>query len=764
MSEESSFEAQALTYHRSAPAGKLAIRPTKPLATQRDLALAYSPGVAVACRHISDDPLNASEVTARANMVGVVSNGTAVLGLGDIGPLASKPVMEGKAVLFKKFGGIDVFDIEVEEDDPDKFVDTVARLNPTFGAINLEDIGAPECFDIEDALRRRMDVPVFHDDQHGTAIIVAAAVLNGLRLSGKRIEDLRIAVAGAGAAAVACLDQLCDMGAKRENILVSDAHGVLHGGRTDEMHPRQARYCRDTDKRSLGEIFDGADVFLGLSAPEIVKPDMVKKMGEQPMIFALANPVPEIRPEHAREARPDAIIGTGRSDYPNQVNNVLCFPFIFRGALDCGARDIGSSMRLACVHALADLAQAEAHDMVASAYGDEPMKFGPDYIIPKPFDPRLIVEVAPRVAAAAAESGLADRPIKDLDAYRQSLNQFVYRSGLVMRPVFAKAKEAPKRLVYAEGEEERVLRAAQTVVDEGMAQPILIGRTRVVHKRIEKLGLRLEQDSDYELVDPESDPRYREYWQLYYQLMARKGGTPDVARQVVRTSTTVIAALMVHRGEADGLICGTIGHYTSHYNEVVDLLGLYPGIETPTAVEVLVSQHGTYFIADTHVNADPTSEEVADIALLAAEQVRRFGITPKAALLSHSNFGEHRTDSALKMSHAVQRLRTRAPGMEVEGEMHPDAALEEAVRERIFPDAQLKGEANLLVMPNVDAANIAYNMTKVLGDAMNIGPLLLGPAQPATIMTPAATVRGIVNVSALCVIDAQIQASGQGRP
>ncbi|HEX7968781.1 MAG TPA: NADP-dependent malic enzyme [Stellaceae bacterium] len=758
MAEE--LRESALEYHRLPTPGKIGIVATKPLANQRDLALAYSPGVAAACLAIAAEPGEASTVTARSNLVAVITNGTAVLGLGAIGPLAAKPVMEGKAVLFKKFAGIDVFDIEVAERDPDKLVEVVAALEPTFGGINLEDIKAPECFEIEAKLRKRLKIPGFHDDQHGTAIIVAAAIRNGLRLIGKPLSQVKLVASGAGAAALACLDLLVDMGLPIENIIVTDKYGVVWRGRKEEMDPRKERYAKDTNARALGEVIGGADIFLGLSAPDVLKPEMVAKMAGRPLIFALANPDPEIRPEAARAVRPDAIIATGRTDYPNQVNNVLCFPFIFRGALDVGATAINEAMKIACVEALADLALAEPSDVVAAAYGDTPLTFGPDYLIPKPFDPRLILQLAPAVAKAAMDSGVATRPIEDFAAYRQRLSQFVFRSGLAMKPVFDRARSDPKSLVYAEGEDERVLRAVQQVVDDGLAKPILIGRREVVRRRIEKLNLRLQLDKHVALVDPEDDPRYQDYWKLYHSLMERKGVSPDFARALVRTRNTVIAALMLRRGEADAMLCGAIGQYHRHLRHLVDILGLVPGASAPAALSALIMQKGIYFFCDTYVVDDPTAEQVAEMALRAADAVRHFGIEPKVALLSQSNFGSADTPPARKMRQAFALLRQRAPSLEVEGEMHADAALSEEIRQRIFPNALLKGSANVLIMPNLDAANITFNTVKVLGDGQAVGPILLGINGAAHIVTPSITVRGLLNMTAIAVYDAQVSAAG----
>jgi len=759
MSDEktkNSLQEAALQYHRLPRPGKVSVEATKPLTTQRDLALAYSPGVAAACQAIVDDPAAASEVTSRGNLVAVISNGTAVLGLGAIGPLASKPVMEGKGVLFKKFAGIDVFDIEVDQRDPDKLVEVVAALEPTFGAINLEDIKAPECFEVEARLRERMNIPVFHDDQHGTAIIVSAAVVNALRVVDKPIDKVKLVTSGAGAAALACLDLLVHLGLPIENIIVTDIEGVVYEGRTELMDERKERYAKATDARTLADVIDGADIFLGLSAPGVLKPDMVARMADRPVVMALANPVPEIMPEEVKAVRPDAVIATGRSDFPNQVNNVLCFPFIFRGALDVGATAINHEMKIACVYALADLAMQEGTDIVANAYGDAESSFGPDYLIPRPFDPRLITELAPAVAKAAMDSGVATRPIADFEAYRHRLEQFVYRSGLIMKPVFSRAREEPKRVVYAEGEEERVLRAAQVVVDDRLAFPVLVGRRQVVESRCRKLGLRLREGKDYELVDPQDDPRYNEYWHLYHQLMARRGVSPPRAREVVRTNTTVIGSLMVQKQEADALICGTYGPYRQHLRHMLSIIGLRTGVAMPAALSALIVPRGTIFMTDTYINPDPTPEQIAGSVELATEEMRRFGVTPKVALVSHSNFGTLDTGSAIKMRRALSLIRRRQPDLDVDGEMHADAALNESIRNRIFPNSTLQGEANLLVMPTLDAANIAFNMIKAINEAVSIGPLVLGAARPAHVLTPSVTVRGIVNVTAIASVDAQL--------
>jgi malate dehydrogenase (oxaloacetate-decarboxylating)(NADP+) len=745
----------ALAYHRLPTPGKLEVTATKPLGNQHDLALAYSPGVAAACEAIVADPAEASSLTARANLVAVVTNGTAVLGLGAIGPLAAKPVMEGKAVLFKKFAGIDVFDIELAELEVDKLVEIVAALEPTFGAINLEDIKAPDCFDLEARLRQRMKIPVFHDDQHGTAIIVAAAIYNGLRLVGKEIGKVKLVTSGAGAAALACLDLLVSMGVSRENIWVTDIAGVVYEGRTEVMDRWKACYAQPTDARSLADVIGGADVFLGLSAPGVLKPAMVKTMADKPLILALANPVPEIMPEEAKKVRPDAIIATGRSDYPNQVNNVLCFPFIFRGALDVGATTINEVMKLACVKALADLAMAEPSEVVAKAYGGQALRFGPEYLIPRPFDPRLILQIAPAVAKAAMDSGVATRPIEDFPAYCERLGRFVFRSGLIMKPIFERARRSPVRLIYAEGEDERVLRAIQVVVDEGLAKPILVGRPRVVQTRIERLGLRLDARRDVELVNPESDRRFKDYWQTYHGLMQRKGISPDAARTIVRTRNTVIAALAVRRGDADAMICGVTGLYHRHLAHIRNVIGVEPGVHELSALSLLILPSGTYFLADTYVTPDPSAEEVVEMTLLAAAHLRRFGIEPKIALLSHSNFGSSNDASARKMRKALKLLHERAPDLEVEGEMHGDAALNAATRAHIFPHSKLTGAANLLIMPNLDAANIAFNLVKELGEGLPVGPILIGTAAPAHILTPSVTARGVVNMSAIAVVDAQ---------
>jgi len=751
----------ALEYHRLPRPGKISILPTKQLTNQRDLGLAYSPGVAAACEEIVRDPAQAMQLTARANLIAVITNGTAVLGLGAIGPLAAKPVMEGKAVLFKKFAGIDCFDIEVNERDPDKLVEIIASLEPTFGGINLEDIKAPECFIVERKLRARMKIPVFHDDQHGTAITVGAAVLNGLKVVGKELAQVKLVASGAGAAALACLDLLVKMGMPVANITVTDIKGVVYRGRKEEMDPDKERYAMDTKARTLDEVIGGADVFLGLSAGGVLKPAMVKKMAGRPLILALANPEPEIRPELAKEARPDCVIATGRSDYPNQVNNVLCFPFIFRGALDVGATTITLEMELAAVRAIAELAQAETSEQVALAYNIESISFGPEYLIPRPFDPRLIARVAPAVAKAAMDSGVATRPIADLDAYRESLAQFVYHSGLIMKPLFAAAKRSPKRIVYAEGEDERVLRAVQIVVDEGLAQPLLIGRPQVVEQRIERLGLRVKAGRDFNLVNPELDPRYRDYWSSYHKLVERKGVSPEYAKVEMRRRHTLIGAMLMYKGEADGMLCGTFGTHALHLHYIDQVIGLQPGVRHYAAMNALVLPNHTVFICDTYVTPDPDAEHIAEMTMLAADEVRRFGIVPKVALLSASNFGSLELPSSRKMQRALAILQERAPQLKVEGEMHGDAALSEEIRLKVFPSSRFKGEANLLVMPTLDAANIAFNLLKTAaGDGVTIGPILLGAARAAHILTPSATVRRLVNMTALTVVDVNAPRAG----
>jgi malate dehydrogenase (oxaloacetate-decarboxylating)(NADP+) len=754
------FKETALAYHRFPTPGKISVVPTKDLNNQRDLALAYSPGVAAASERIAENPDEARDLTARGNLVAVISNGTAVLGLGAIGPLAAKPVMEGKGVLFKKFAGIDVFDIEIDAADPERIVEIIASLEPTFGGINLEDIKAPECFIVERKLRERMKIPVFHDDQHGTAICVGAAIYNGLRVIGKEIADVKLVASGAGAAALACLDLLVKLGLRRENVVVTDKAGVVYSGRVEEMDPYKSIWAIDTPARTLADVIGGADVFLGLSAGGVLKPEMVAQMAPRPIIMALANPTPEIMPEEARAVRPDAILATGRSDFPNQVNNVLCFPFLFRGALDVGATTINDEMKLACVRALADLAKAESSDVVARAYGGQDLRFGPEYLIPRPFDPRLISAIAPAVARAAMDSGVATRPISDWAEYRAGLEQFVYRTGMIMRPVFARAKTDPRRVVFAEGEDERVLRAIQIVLDEGLARPQIIGRRSVVAARLERLGLRYRIDSDVPLTDPEDDPRYRDYWQHYHRLMERRGVSPDTARTVVRTRASVIGALMVIREDADAVICGTVGRFDRHLRDVLDIIGLRPGVQEVSSLQLLVSQRNSVFMTDTNVSYAPTAEKIAEQTLLAAEMVRMFGIVPKVALLSHSSFGTSEHESARTMRQALELVVRAAPDLEVEGEMPGDAALDPKTRERIFPSSRLGGIANLLVMPSIDAANIAFGLSRVLTEGLSVGPILVGMARAAHVVTPAITVRGLVNMAALATIDAQAHAGG----
>jgi malate dehydrogenase (oxaloacetate-decarboxylating)(NADP+) len=761
---EEQLRKAALEYHRFPVPGKIAVTPTKGLVNQRDLALAYTPGVAKVCEEIAAHPEEASNYTARGNLVAVITNGTAVLGLGNIGPLAAKPVMEGKAVLFKKFAGIDVFDIEINERDPHRLVDIIAALEPTFGGINLEDIKAPECFIVERELRKRCKIPVFHDDQHGTAITVSAAFINGLKVVGKDIGKIRLVVSGAGAAALACLDLLVSLGLKKENIAVTDIAGVVYKGRKEEMDEDKARYAIETKARKLGDVIAGADVFLGLSAGKVLKPEMVKQMAERPLILALANPEPEILPELVKEVRPDAVMATGRSDYPNQVNNVLCFPFIFRGALDVGATTINREMEIAAVNAIAALAQAEQSDIVAAAYGEQDLKFGPEYLIPRPFDPRLISIVAPAVARAAMESGVATRPIVDFDAYVQRMTEVVYHSGLIMKPVISAAKKSPKRVVYAEGENEVVLRAVQVAVDEGIVRPVLIGRPDVVKVRIERLGLRLQRDRDFELVDPNDDPRYREYWTEYQRLGERRGVTPEIAKLDMRRRATLIGAMLMRMGAADAMLCGLLGRYDSHLRFVDLVIGKRPGVQNFSAMNMVLLPDRTLFIADTYVNFDPTAEQITESTVLAAEEISRFGLTPKVALLSHSSFGSADSVTARKMRNALAQIRERAPGLEIEGEMHGDAALSEEIRAKAFPHSSLKGPANLLVMPTLDAANIAFNLLKTAsGDGITVGPILLGAAKPVHILTTSVTVRRIVNMTALIVADANAQ-RGEQRP
>ncbi|MCS0501789.1 NADP-dependent malic enzyme [Ancylobacter mangrovi] len=745
----------AMIYHRLPRPGKLEIQATKPLANQRDLALAYTPGVAAVCEAIAADTQLVAELTAKQNLVAVVSNGTAVLGLGNIGPEASKPVMEGKAVLFKKFAGIDVFDIEINALEVDHVVSVVAALEPTFGGINLEDIKAPECFEIETQLRAKMNIPVFHDDQHGTAIIVAAAIVNALHIGGKKIEDVKIVTSGAGAAAIATLNLLVSMGAQRENIWVTDIEGVVYEGREKLMDPYKGAFAQKTDKRTLAEVIAGADIFVGLSAGGVLKAEMLKTMAERPLIMALANPTPEIMPDLAREARPDAMICTGRSDFPNQVNNVLCFPFIFRGALDAAATTINEEMKIAAVHAIAELARDTPSDVVARAYGGETPVFGPTSLIPSPFDPRLILRVAPAVAKAAMDSGVAKRPIADFDSYREQLDRFVFRSGLVMKPLFTLAKQAPKRVIYAEGEDERILRAAQVVVEEGLARPILIGRPSVIDTRLERFGLSIRPGVDFDLINPEDDPRYRDYVQTYVECAGRRGVTPELARTLVRTTPTVIAALAVIRGDADTMLCGVEGRFIRHLRHIRTIIGLAPGVRDVAALSMLLTPKGAFFLCDTQVTPDPSPDDLAEMAQLAAAHVRRFGIEPRVALLSHSDFGSRDDESAIKMRRTLDLIIERAPGLLVDGEMEGDSALVPEMRERVMPGGRLQGVANILVMPNLDAANISYQMVKVFGNALPVGPILLGTARPAHILTPSVTARGVVNMTAIAVVEAQ---------
>ncbi|WP_374588316.1 NADP-dependent malic enzyme [Ideonella dechloratans] len=746
----------ALEYHEFPTPGKVAISATKQLINQRDLALAYSPGVAAACEEIVEDPANAFRYTSRGNLVAVVSNGTAVLGLGNIGPLASKPVMEGKGVLFKKFAGIDVFDLEVAENDLDKLVDVIAALEPTFGGINLEDIKAPDCFYVERKLRERLSIPVFHDDQHGTAIVVGAALLNGLKVVGKDIKQVKLVSSGAGAAALACLNLLVKLGLPRENIWVTDLAGVVYEGRTELMDPDKALFAQKTEQRSLREAIAGADIFLGLSAGGVLKPDMVATMAAKPLIFALANPTPEIMPEEVKAVRDDAIMATGRTDFPNQVNNVLCFPYIFRGALDCGARTINDEMEIAAVRAIAELARAEQSDVVASAYAGATLSFGPEYLIPKPFDPRLMIQIAPAVAEAAMASGVATRPIADMTAYREKLQNFVYASGTMMKPIFSVAKKAKaRRVAYAEGEDRRVLRAVQVVADEGLARPVLVGRASIIRARVEKLGLRLEEGRDYEIVNIDDDRRYRDFWQTYHQMMERKGVTEQLAKIEMRRRLTLISSMLLHKGEVDGMICGTWGTTAMHLAHIESVIGRRAGVQNFACMNGLVLPNRQIFLVDTHVNYDPTAEQLAEITILAAEEMLRFGIQPKAALLSHSSFGSSNQPSAVKMRQTLALVQQQAPWLEIDGEMHGDAALDAEYRAELMPRSSLKGEANLLVLPNIDAANISYNLLKTAaGGGIAIGPVLLGAAKPVHILTPSATVRRIVNMTALTVADA----------
>ncbi len=750
---EDHLRKEALDYHRLPTAGKISLAPTKALTTQHDLSLAYSPGVAYACTAIQEDPLLAAELTSRANLVAVITNGTAVLGLGNIGALAGKPVMEGKGCLFKKFAGIDVFDIEVSETDPVKFVEVVAALEPTFGGINLEDIKAPDCFYIEKALRERMNIPVFHDDQHGTAIVTAAAVINALQLVGKQIENVRLVASGAGAAALACLNLLISLGLKRENVLLCDSRGVVYAGR-DHVDESKQGYVRETNFRTLSEAVVDADIFLGLSKGGALKAEMLQQMANKPIVLAMANPEPEIRPELAKQVRPDCLIGTGRSDYPNQVNNSLCFPFIFRGALDVGATEINEAMKVAAVHALAAIAQAETSDIVAQAYGEPTPPFGPDYLIPRAFDPRLITNISPAVAQAAMDSGVATQPLSDMKAYRNQLSQFVYESSSPMQPVFLAAKNHPKRVIYAEGEDERVLRAAQVAVDEGLAHPLLIGRTDIIASRIERLGLRLKEDVDYECVNVLDDPRYREVWSEYYQLCKRQGVTREQAKEETRTRTTLIGCMLLHRGDADALLCGTSGHYAEHLGYVRNVIGRAEGVNTLAELQMVVLADRQLFICDTQVNDHPSAEQIAEITLLAAEEVRRFGIVPSVALLSRSSFGSAEFASAQRMRDALALIKARRPDLEIDGEMRADQALSAAIRERDFPDSTLTANANVLVMPNVDAANITYNALRVVSSGVTMGGILLGAAKSVHIMSSSSTVRRIVNMTALASVDA----------
>jgi malate dehydrogenase (oxaloacetate-decarboxylating)(NADP+) len=750
----SDFKSDALQFHREPRPGKLEIQPTKPLANQRDLALAYSPGVAFACEAIAADPSEAANLTARQNRVAVLSNGTAVLGLGAIGPLAGKPVMEGKAVLFKKFGNIDVFDIEVAETNIDKLVDIIVALEPTFGGINLEDIKGPECFEVEEKAKARMGIPVFHDDQHGTAIIVSAAVVNALEIAGKKLGDVKIVASGAGAAALASLNLLVSLGAKRENIFVCDIEGVVYEGREKLMDRWKAVYARRTQARKLADVIDGADIFLGLSAGGVLKPELLKRMARDPLILALANPTPEIMPELAVAERPDAMICTGRSDYPNQVNNVLCFPYIFRGALDVVATTINEAMKHAAVEAISSLAREAPSEVVARAYGGAAAPFGRASLIPSPFDPRLMLRIAPAVAKAAMATGVAKRPIADLEAYRDGLGRFVFRSGLMMKPIFAKAKTQMKRVIYAEGEDERVLRATQAIHEEGLAWPILIGRPEVIKERIKRFGLGLVPGEHFENVDPDDDPRYRDYVATYLDIAGRKGVTPNAARTLVRTNTTVIGALAVRRGEADALICGLDGRFQTRLRVIKDIIGLAPGFEDCAALSLVIAQSGAFFLADTHVRYDPSAEEVADVAIASAGHVRRFGVTPKIALISHSDFGSADTPSARKMRKALEILTRRAPDLEVDGEMQADSALSVVARDRVMTNSRLQGEANVLIFPNLDAGNTALQLTRVIAGALPVGPILIGPAKPAHILTPSVTARGIVNITAIAAVEA----------
>jgi malate dehydrogenase (oxaloacetate-decarboxylating)(NADP+) len=754
------LDKMALDYHRYPTPGKISVTPTTKLANQRDLSLAYSPGVAAACMLIHEDPLEAANMTARGNLVAVISNGTAVLGLGNIGPLASKPVMEGKGVLFKKFAGIDVFDIEVDETDVDKMVDIVCALEPTFGGVNLEDIGAPACFEIERLCRERMGIPVFHDDQHGTAICVGAAIYNALRLVEKDIGKVKVVCSGAGAAAQACMALILSMGVTKENITVCDRAGPIYKGRPEKMDKYKEYWAVETEARSIEEAVVGADVFVGVSGPGTLKGEMVKAMADRPIIMALANPTPEIMPEEAKAARPDAIIATGRSDYPNQVNNVLCFPFLFRGALDCGATTINEEMKVAATKAIADLTMQEVSEVVAKAYGVESLEFGEEYIIPKPFDPRLIVEVSSAVAQAAMDSGVATRPIEDMDAYRQKLSAYMYKTGFAMKPVFDRAKTDPKKIAYADGEQERVMRAAQVVVDDGLARPVLIGRADVIERRVERFGMRMKAGVDFDIFDVQSGDQIDSLVGTLRDCMGRKGVTPEEARYQIRTNSTVIASLLVQRGDADGMLCGLVGRYDKHIQWVRDIIGLRNGVMEPSAIEMIVMDQGTIAISDTHVSDDPDSEEIAEMAIMVAEVVNRFGIEPRVALLAHSNFGDNDDPSSVKMREAYQIIREIAPDLEIDGEMKGDTALNKSVRNRVNPDSTLTDNANVLICPNMDAANIAYNLVKETNEGMSVGPVLIGMAKSAHVITPAITTRGIVNMTAVAVVAAQDHASG----
>lgn len=755
---EQALRTAAREYHRSPNKGKISVNPTKPLSNQRDLSLAYSPGVAYPCLDIQADPSKAFEYTSRGNLVGVITNGTAVLGLGDIGPLAGKPVMEGKGCLFKKFAGVDVFDIELNERDPDKLVEIIAALEPTLGGINLEDIKAPECFYIEKALSAKLNIPVFHDDQHGTAIISSAALVNGLELVGKRIDEVKVAVSGAGAAAIACVGVMEGLGVKHENIFIADSKGVIYEGRPGQLDASKARYAHKTEARTLADIVNGADVFLGCSAPGVLTADMLKTMADKPIILALANPEPEIRPELAKAIRPDCIIATGRSDYPNQVNNVLCFPYIFRGALDCGATRITEEMKLACVHEIAALAKAELSDEVAAAYSGQELRFGPDYLIPTPFDGRLILRIAPAVAKAAAESGVATRPIEDLDAYREHLGRFVFQTGMIMKPVFQAAKESLKRVAYAEGEDDRVLRAAQIAVDEGLAKPILIGRPEVIASRIHRAGLRIVLGKDVENVNPENDPRFRQYWEAYHKIKGRDGSTPEASKVAVRRSNSTIAALMVHLGDADAMICGMVGNFDNQLSRIKDIIGVRDDTEGLATINAILLENQTLFVADTYIHEDPDAEGLVSIAQMAVREVRRFGLPPKVAFLSHSNYGSSSRPSALKMRKATELFKARFPDVECDGELHGDAALSEAVRNRTLLDNTLTASANILICPNLDSANILFNVLKeVSGHGTTIGPILMGAKAPAHVLTPSATVRRIVNMTALAAANANLR-------